>query len=106
MTKNAVLPVIVKLANTGTVDGDETVMVFVSYPSTTARRPAKELKAFQRVTLKAVEEKTVTIPVRVADLKYWQGTATGAWTVESGPVKVMAGPNWSTLPLTAMVSVK
>ena len=106
MTKNAVLPVNVTLANTGTVDGDETVMVFVSYPGTSARRPSKELKGFLRVSLKAGEEKTVKIPIRAADLKYWMGDASGKWVVESGDVKVQVGPNASTLPLSATVTVK
>ena len=50
MGKGAVLPVAVNVKNTGSVAGDEIVMVFVSYPDTTARRPAKELKGFGRVT--------------------------------------------------------
>jgi beta-glucosidase len=49
MSKGAVLPVVVNVANTGIVAGDEIVMVFVSFPNTTARRPAKELKGFARV---------------------------------------------------------
>ena len=47
MSKGAVLPVVVNVANTGTVDGDEIVMVFVSFPNTTARRGPRELKAFR-----------------------------------------------------------
>ena len=50
MSQGAVLPVVVNVTNTGTVAGDEIVMVFVSFPDTKARRPAKELKGFARVT--------------------------------------------------------
>ena len=40
MTKGAVLPVVVNVANTGTVAGDEIVMVFVSFPNTTGAASA------------------------------------------------------------------
>jgi len=107
--KGAVLPVVVNVANKGNVAGDETVMVFVSFPGTTARRPTKELKGFARVTLAAGEEKQITIPVRLADLDYFQqdsATAnTGKWVVESGDVKIMVGGSSTKLPLTGTVKV-
>ena len=53
MSKGAVLPVVVNVENTGTVAGDEIVMVWVRRTTRqpTARRPAKELKGFTRVHL-------------------------------------------------------
>jgi len=108
LSQGAVLPVVVNVANTGTVPGDEIVMVFVAFPNTTARRPAKELKGFARVSLAAGEEKQVTIPVRLSDLDYFQTDSTGTsghWVVESGPVKIMVGGSSTDLPLTATVNV-
>lgn len=109
MSQGAVLPVAVNVANTGTVAGDEVVMVFVSFPDTAARRPDKELKGFARVHLEAGEEKQVIIPVRLADLDYFQTNAadggTGKWVVETGSVKVMVGGSSAELPLSAVVSV-
>ncbi|HVT07299.1 MAG TPA: glycoside hydrolase family 3 N-terminal domain-containing protein [Polyangia bacterium] len=108
MSKGAVLPVVVNVANTGTVDGDETVMVFVSFPDTTARRGPKELKAFARVHLAAGEEKQVSIPLRLADLDYFKIDANdptkGVWTVESGRVQIMVGGSAANLPLMATVN--
>jgi len=109
MGKGAMLPVVVNVANTGTVAGDETVMVFVSFPQTTARRSIKELKGFARVHLAAGEEKQITIPVRLADLDYFkmdsaQGT-TGKWVVETGPATIMVGGSSASLPLTGTVQV-
>ena len=109
MSKGAVLPVAVNVANTGNVAGDEVVMVFVSFPGTTARRPAKELKGFARVHLEAGEEKQVTIPIRLADLDYFQtdaaNPAIGKWVVETGDVKIMVGGSSADLPLSAVVPV-
>ena len=95
MSQGAVLPVVVNVTNTGTVAGDETVMVFVSFPSTTVTRRIgpKELKGFARVSLAAGEAKQVTIPVRLSDLDYFQADSptatTGHWVVEGGPVNIM-----------------
>jgi beta-glucosidase len=109
MSKGAVLPVVVNVANTGSVAGDEIVMVFVSFPDTQARRPAKELKGFARVRLNAGEEKQITIPVRLADLDYFQMDSatgnTGRWVVESGAVKIMVGGSSTNLPLSETVNV-
>ncbi len=88
MAQGAVLPVVVNVTNTGTVAGDDTVMVFVHFPNTTARRPFKELKGFARVSLAAGEAKQVTIPVRLSDLDYFKTDApsstasTGSWVSE------------------------
>jgi len=112
MSKGAVLPVVVNVANTGPVAGDEIVMVFVSFPNTTARRPAKELKGFMRVHLAAGEEKQVTIPVRLADLDYFKmdpaPATTGKWVVETGLVKIMVGGSSAPdkLPLSQTVMVQ
>jgi beta-glucosidase len=99
-TTGGAVNVSVDVTNTGTVAGDEVVLLFVSYPSTkAARRSAKELKGFARVSLDPGAKKTVTIPVRVADLKYWD-SATSAWVVESGPVKVTVGGSSAAASLT------
>jgi beta-glucosidase len=109
LAQGAVLPVVVNVKNTGTVDGDEIVMVFVSFPTTTARRPPKELKGFARVSLAAGEEKQVTVPIRLSDLDYFQTDAsnprTGHWVVETGPVQIMVGGSSTNLPLTGTVNV-
>lgn len=110
-TKNSVVNVSVDVTNTGSVAGDEVVMLFVSYPNATKRRSAKELKGFARVTLDAGAKQTVTIPVRVADLKYWDQakdstTKDGSgWLVDSGTVKVMVGGSSASLPLSDTFTV-
>jgi beta-glucosidase len=110
MSQGAVLPVVVNVANTGSVAGDETVMVFVSYPDSFARRPAKELKGFVRVRLEPGQEKQVTIPVRLQDLDYFAtdpvASDTGKWAVESGEVVIKVGGSAANLPLEARVKVQ
>jgi beta-glucosidase len=105
VTKGGAVDVAVEVANKGSVQGDEIVMVFVAYPQTKARRSPKELKGFYRVSLDPGQTKRVTIPLRVADLKYWDA-ASSTWQIESGQVQVMVGPNAAQLALKDSFSVK
>jgi len=96
VAKDGTVNVTVDVANNSAVAGDEVVFLFVSYPNTSARRPAKELKAYKRVSLAAKgttgDAVRATIPLRVKDLKYWN-TTSSAWTVDSGSIKVIVAPS-------------
>jgi beta-glucosidase len=110
MSQGAVLPVVVNVANTGAMAGDEIVMVWVRFlGSTAARRPVKELKGFARVHLAAGQEKQITIPVRLSDLDYFQMDApnatTGKWVVESGDIEINVGGSSTNFPQTKTVTV-
>jgi beta-glucosidase len=103
-SQSAVVNVSVDVTNSGTVAGDEVVLLFVSYPGTAKKRPAKELKGFARVTIAAGAKQTVTIPVRVSDLSYWDSTSS-KWAIEASTVKVMVGPSSANLPLSDTFTV-
>lgn len=106
VTKGGLVEVTVDVKNTGTVAGEEVVMLFASYPETKAtRRSMKELKGFVKVKLEPGITKRVPIPVRVSDLKYWD-MPTSSWVIESGAVQFSVGPNAATLPLTDTVTVQ
>ncbi len=85
--------VTVPVTNMGTLAGDEVSFIFVNYPNTkrTVKANVKELKAFTRTTIPTGTTPTmVSIPLRIADLKYWD-TPTGKWVVETGAINVMVG---------------
>lgn len=86
------------LANTSSVDAEEVALVYVSRPSSKIERPVKELKGFQRIALKAGERRTVTIPVRRADLCHWDESSQ-SWMLESGAMTVLVGGSSDSLPL-------
>ena len=71
------------LENTGAVEGDEVVQLYVSLPGAKVFRPAMELKGFTRVHLKAGEKKTVTIPFDEYTFRYFN-VKTGKYEVEGG----------------------
>ena len=87
-----------ELSNHSTVDAEEVAQVYVSRPSSRIERPIKELKGFQRVALKAGENKTITIPVRRTDLCHWDASAQ-TWMLEPGRITILIGGSSDHLPL-------
>jgi beta-glucosidase-like glycosyl hydrolase len=72
-TPNDKISVKVDVKNTGSVDGDEVVQVYVKTPESSAslERPMKRLKGFKRVTIAQGQTKTVSIDIDCADLWFW-----------------------------------
>lgn len=93
VSKDAIFEVKVDIANTSTVDGDEIALLFIKPPpkpdGVTGERPWKELKSFARVAVPAQEMKTASLPVRVQDLRRWEGGADGQWVIDSGEYTVV-----------------
>lgn len=87
------------LTNTSTMDAEEVAQVYIARPTSHVEHPTKELKGFQRVALKAGEHKTMTIPVRRADLCHWDEAAQ-TWMLEPGSIRVLVGGSSDNLPLT------
>ncbi|HEY4183745.1 MAG TPA: glycoside hydrolase family 3 C-terminal domain-containing protein [Polyangia bacterium] len=73
------------VTNAGTVKGTEVAFLFVSFPMV-----SKQLKGFVRVDVDAGKTTTATIPLRIADLKYWD-SGSSSWKYPSGPVSIMVG---------------
>ena len=73
ITPNDKITVKVNVKNTGSVDGDEVVQVYVKTPESPAslERPIKRLKGFKRVTIAKGQTKTVSIDIDCADLWFW-----------------------------------
>jgi beta-glucosidase len=94
----------VEVKNTGSRDGDEVVQMYVSHEGSSVVRPVEELKGFARVSLKAGETKTVTLPLAAKALAYWDET-TKAFVVEKDRVEVKVGGSSNDLPLNTMVQV-
>ncbi len=73
VTPNDKITVSVDVQNTGGVDGDEIVQIYVKTPDSpkSLQRPIKRLKGFKRVTIPAGQIKTVNIDIDCADLWFW-----------------------------------
>ncbi len=68
VSKDQSVTVILDLTNTGSRDGDEVVQLYVHDVLASVVRPVKELKAFQRVSLKAGETRTISFLLDVEKL--------------------------------------
>ncbi len=95
----------VDIKNTGKREGDEVVQMYVQHMHPSVPRPLKELKGFERVTLKPNETKTVRIPLAGAALAYWN-TQKHGWEVESEPVRILIGKSSADLPLEKTIEVQ
>ena len=89
----------VDVANTGKRDGDEVVQVYARFVGSPIERPAKKLVGFARVTIAAGQARRVDIPIRGADLAYWDA-GRHAWVLERGRVEFMIGSSSSDAALT------
>ena len=80
--KNAI-KVSFPLTNEGSMPAEEVVQLYVHRCDSAVEWPEKELKAFERVSLKAGETKTVTLEIPLNDLRYWN-VEQNCWTFEEG----------------------
>ena len=88
MTAAGTLKVSVDVANIGDRDGAEIVQLYIADPEASIDRPAKELKGFEKVFLKAGEKKTVTFEIDAEDLS-WFNAEKHEWTAEPGEFKAL-----------------
>ena len=93
------------LENNGGMEADEVVQLYVHRVDSSVEWPAKELKAFQRVSLAAGEHKTVTLEIALDDLRYWNEQA-GAWNLEKGKLQLLLGSASDDIRQTAEVIIK
>lgn len=85
------LKVSVTLTNTGKYDGEEIVQLYIHDLVGSITRPVKELKAFDKIMLKAGESKEVTFTITPEMLKFYNADLKFDW--ESGEFDIMIGTN-------------
>jgi beta-glucosidase len=98
------LTVAVDVVNTGKRAGDEVVQLYVHEENPVVKRPAKELRGFQRVTLQPGEKRTLTFTIPAAKLAYWDET-THAFVVNPGAFDILVGAASDDIRQTSRVQV-
>lgn len=81
----------VQLKNTGKRAGEEVVQLYIRDLVGSVTRPVKELKGFQKVSLKAGASKTIKFTIDEDDLKFY--TQSMDFAAEPGQFKVFVGGN-------------
>ena len=81
----------IMVSNTGQHDGDEVVQLYIHQQASSIARPVKELRGFQRIHLKAGEQRRVTFCIDREQLQYQN--AQGEPVLEPGIFDIMIGTN-------------
>ena len=93
------------VTNTGKVEGAEVIQIYVSAPKENVHRPLRELKGFDKVTLKVGESKSVKVLVNKEDLKFWS-TDVNKFVLEDGEYDIQVGRNSNDIALNEKVMIK
>ncbi len=95
----------VDVTNTGNREGSDVVQLYISDVKASVDRPEKELKAFQKVSLKPGETKTVTLHTDLRALSFWDEASNG-WKAEDGEFVALAGDASDKLTCKAKFTLK
>ena len=98
------LTVSVKVTNTGKVEGKEVVQLYVTDKESSLIRPVKELKGFEKVSLKPGESKNVMFKLDKRAFAFYS-VAAHDWLVEEGDFIISVGSSSRDIRLTDEVFV-
>jgi beta-glucosidase len=104
LAADGTLTVAVDVKNTGKHAGDEVAQLYVREVNPVVKRPVKELRGFQRVSLAPGEEHTLTFTLPASKLAYWDET-THAFVVNSGAFDILVGASSDDIRETARIKV-
>ena len=90
LTKGDSLIVTMNLTNSGKMEGDEVVQLYISDLECSVDRPVKELKGFTKVRLSPGEHQNIRFTIKPRDLAFWDVNS-HHWKVETGKFEVMIG---------------
>lgn len=81
----------ITVSNSGKMDGEEVVQLYIRDYAASIIRPVLELKAFEKIKLKAGETKEVSFTLTKKELSFYD--AEGNSIIEAGKFSVFIGPN-------------
>ena len=90
--------------NLGNMEADEVAQLYVKRIDSAIERPVKELEAFDRVTLKAGETKTMTLEFPIEELAHWDNE-TNQWVLEHGKIEILVGSSSDDIRQTAQTEI-
>lgn len=81
----------VNVANSGSIDGEETVQLYIHDLVAQTTRPVKELKDYKKIRLSAGETKQVVFTIKPDELRYYDANMN--FIAEPGDFKIFIGTN-------------
>ncbi|MEW6202206.1 MAG: glycoside hydrolase family 3 C-terminal domain-containing protein [bacterium] len=104
-TESDTITVSMDVKNTGGRDGDEVVQLYVRVLESSVKQPLKRLKGYRRIHLKRGEAQTVSIPLAVKDLRFWD-ERNNRFVVEPGEFEILVGASAGDIRLREKIEVK
>lgn len=92
------------ITNTGEMDGDEVVQLYLHYPEGSDPRLVKELKGYNRVHIPAGDTQTVEFVLNSDSFAHWSDEEESL-TVQPGEIEVMIGRSSEDLLLTESLQI-
>ncbi|MEO6522426.1 MAG: glycoside hydrolase family 3 C-terminal domain-containing protein [Mucilaginibacter sp.] len=92
------------LKNTGNAAGAEVVQLYVKQQKPLVERPDKELKAFQKVYLKAGESKEITLKLNKEAFAYYSEKQ-NSWIADAGKYDVLIGSSSRDIRASSNISL-
>ena len=89
LDSNGMIMASVEVSNTGSFDGKEVVQMYIRDLVGTVTRPVRELKGFEKISLKKGETKTVNFEITEQDLKFYNYDL--EFAAEQGKFQVFIG---------------
>jgi beta-glucosidase len=86
------ITVSVDVTNSGAMDGEEVVQLYIRHPDSKYIRSLKDLKGFERVLVKAGQTIVITMELGPEELSCYD-TELGDYVVEPGEFEIMVGPS-------------
>ena len=93
----------VTVTNTGSMDGEEIVQLYIHDIFSTSTRPVKELRGFRKVRIPTGESVRVDFQLTKVDLSYYNHDL--EWVCEPGDFEIMIGPDSRSVK-TTLLTVK
>jgi len=91
LTADGKITISATVSNTGNFDGEEIVQLYSHDLVRSITPPVKELKGFQKISLKKGESKTVNFELSIEDLKFYNASL--EFVAEPGKFEVFIGRN-------------
>ena len=92
-----------KVTNSGKIAGAEIVQIYVKDEESSLKRPEKELKGFQKVSIKPGASSTITVKLGKDAFSFYDDTKK-AWVLEPGKFSILVGSSSKDIRLTGEVN--
>jgi beta-glucosidase len=94
-----------EVRNNGNMEGAEVAQIYVGEVASKVKRPRKELKGYDRVSLKPGESRRIDVGLDARAFSYWD-TQTHGWKLDPGRFVIYVGDSSANTPLQEEVTVQ